>query len=149
MNVARSVQPILSGIPRRVKSIHHRKAAIGSQLTGQVQAVLVREGDRVRAGQPVIRLNDRALRLEVSEAAAALDAALDLARRGDERAFAELWVSLNPLILRYLRVLVGQAARPSRHASVSGLPVLRWVTEMGHVPRRRPLARAVRLKSRS
>src|SRR5437870_1517437 len=27
-----------------------RKAAIGSQLTGQVEAVLVREGDRVRAG---------------------------------------------------------------------------------------------------
>ncbi|HZU54472.1 MAG TPA: RNA polymerase sigma factor [Actinocrinis sp.] len=42
--------------------------------------------------------------------AADLDAALDQARRGDERAFAELWISLNPLILRYLRVLVGQAA---------------------------------------
>lgn len=39
-----------------------------------------------------------------------LDAALDAARRGEEHGFAELWVSLNPLILRYLRVLVGQAA---------------------------------------
>lgn len=40
----------------------------------------------------------------------ALDAALDAARLGDERGFATLWISLNPLILRYLRVLVGQAA---------------------------------------
>jgi RNA polymerase sigma-70 factor (ECF subfamily) len=39
-----------------------------------------------------------------------LDDALDAARLGDERGFAELWTSLNPLILRYLRVLVGQAA---------------------------------------
>src|SRR5947209_4572670 len=52
-----------------------RKAAIGSQLTGQVTAVLAREGDRVRAGQPVIRLDDRALRLEADAAAAALEAA--------------------------------------------------------------------------
>ena len=43
-------------------------------------------------------------------AAADLDAALDQARRGEERAFAELWTAWNPLILRYLRVLVGQAA---------------------------------------
>lgn len=42
--------------------------------------------------------------------AAGLDATLDAARRGDERGFAELWIALNPLILRYLRVLVGQAA---------------------------------------
>ncbi|MGH6657311.1 MAG: RNA polymerase sigma factor [Actinocrinis sp.] len=41
---------------------------------------------------------------------AGLDAALDAARRGDERGFADLWAALNPLILRYLRVLVGQAA---------------------------------------
>lgn len=39
-----------------------------------------------------------------------LDDALDAARLGDERGFAELWTFLNPLILRYLRVLVGQAA---------------------------------------
>lgn len=39
-----------------------------------------------------------------------LDAALDAARAGDERGFVELWSALNPLILRYLRVVVGQAA---------------------------------------
>src|SRR5438552_3901397 len=42
-----------------------RKADIGSQLTGQVTAVLAREGDPVRVNQPLIRLDDRALRLEV------------------------------------------------------------------------------------
>ena len=41
---------------------------------------------------------------------AGLDDALDAARRGEERGIAELWTGLNPPILRYLRVLVGQAA---------------------------------------
>ena len=39
-----------------------------------------------------------------------LDRSLDAARRGDEAGIAELWRSLNPLILRYLRVVVDQAA---------------------------------------
>ncbi len=40
-----------------------------------------------------------------------VDAArLDAARRGEERGISELWTALNPLILRYLRVLVGQTA---------------------------------------
>jgi multidrug resistance efflux pump len=51
------------------------KADIGSQLTGEVTAVLAREGDTVRVNQPLIRLDDRALRLEVTAAAAALEAA--------------------------------------------------------------------------
>jgi HlyD family secretion protein len=62
-----------ASIPGMLVADH--KAAIGSQLTGQVAAVLVQEGETVRAGQPVIRLDDRALRLEVSEAAAAMEAA--------------------------------------------------------------------------
>jgi len=40
-----------------------------------------------------------------------LDAPLDAARAGDERGFVQLWCALNPLILRYLRVVVGQAAQ--------------------------------------
>jgi RNA polymerase sigma-70 factor (ECF subfamily) len=39
-----------------------------------------------------------------------LDEALDAARLGDESGMAELWRALNPLVLRYLRVVVGQAA---------------------------------------
>lgn len=44
------------------------------------------------------------------EVVAGLDDALDAARRGEERGITELWTALNPLILRYLRVLVGQTA---------------------------------------
>jgi RNA polymerase sigma-70 factor (ECF subfamily) len=39
-----------------------------------------------------------------------LEHALDAARDGDEAGVALLWRSLNPLILRYLHIVVGQAA---------------------------------------
>jgi RNA polymerase sigma-70 factor (ECF subfamily) len=39
-----------------------------------------------------------------------LDEALHAARRGEEAGMAQLWRTLNPLVLRYLRVVVGQAA---------------------------------------
>jgi RNA polymerase sigma-70 factor (ECF subfamily) len=39
-----------------------------------------------------------------------LDVSLDAARAGDERGFVELWSALNPLILRYLKVVVDQSA---------------------------------------
>ncbi len=39
-----------------------------------------------------------------------LDEMLDAARAGDESGMAELWHLLNPPVLRYLRVVVGQAA---------------------------------------
>ncbi|MEY9910769.1 RNA polymerase sigma-70 factor (ECF subfamily) [Catenulispora sp. MAP12-49] len=39
-----------------------------------------------------------------------LDSALAAARRGEETGFAELWHALHPLLLRYLRAVVGDAA---------------------------------------
>ena len=39
-----------------------------------------------------------------------LDGALDAARHGDEAGMAALWRALNPPVLRYLRVVVGEAA---------------------------------------
>ncbi len=39
-----------------------------------------------------------------------LDLALAAARRGDESGFAELWRTLQPSVLRYLRGVVGEAA---------------------------------------
>jgi RNA polymerase sigma-70 factor (ECF subfamily) len=39
-----------------------------------------------------------------------LDAALDAARRGAESGLAAIWRALNPPVLRYLRVVVGDAA---------------------------------------
>jgi RNA polymerase sigma-70 factor, ECF subfamily len=47
---------------------------------------------------------------DVPEPAPALDAALDAARAGQESGVAELWRALNPPILRYLRVIVGDAS---------------------------------------
>jgi RNA polymerase sigma-70 factor, ECF subfamily len=49
--------------------------------------------------------------------------ALEAARDGDERGFAVLWRSLQPAVLRYLRVLVGDAAQDV--ASESWLQVAR------------------------
>ncbi|WP_326852537.1 RNA polymerase sigma factor [Actinocrinis sp.] len=61
-------------------------------------------GRRVRTGDPGAESEDKGVD------AAGLDDALNAARRGEERGFTDLWIFLNPLILRYLRVVVGQAA---------------------------------------
>lgn len=37
---------------------------VAAQENGVVTAVLVREGDRVRAGDPVVQLDDRRIRAE-------------------------------------------------------------------------------------
>lgn len=52
-----------------------RKAEINSRLTGQVADVLVREGERVSAGEAVVRLVDTDLVARVAQARAALEAA--------------------------------------------------------------------------
>lgn len=59
---------------------------------------------RARMGDPGAESEDKGVD------AAGLNDALDAARRGEERGFTDLWTFLNPLILRYLRVVVGQAA---------------------------------------
>ncbi|WP_030435852.1 RNA polymerase sigma factor [Actinoplanes subtropicus] len=52
-----------------------------------------------------------------------LAAALLTARRGDERGFAVLWRALHPAVLRYLRVVAGEAAEDA--ASETWLQVAR------------------------
>ena len=52
-----------------------------------------------------------------------LAAALGAARRGDERGFAVLWRALHPAVLRYLRVIAGDAAEDA--ASETWLQVAR------------------------
>jgi RNA polymerase sigma-70 factor (ECF subfamily) len=52
-----------------------------------------------------------------------LAAALTAARRGDERGFAVLWRALHPAVLRYLRVVAGEAAEDA--ASETWLQVAR------------------------
>lgn len=48
------------------------KVVVAAQEDGVVTAVLVREGDRVRAGDPVVQLDDRRIRAELAEAEARL-----------------------------------------------------------------------------
>jgi HlyD family secretion protein len=72
------------------------KASVGSPATGRVEAVLVEEGDRVAAGQPLVRLDEREAAAAVAEARARLDRAKGADRRAaeEERRQAALRLSL-------------------------------------------------------
>ena len=61
------------------------QTAIVAELSGQVLAVLVDEGEAVAAGQPLVRLDDSLLQAQMKQAeqgVAAAQAALDLAQAG-------------------------------------------------------------------
>ncbi len=60
------------------------KAALGSTVTARVESVLVEEGDRVRAGQLLVRLDDREAAAALAEARARLEQS-----RGTDRRSAE------------------------------------------------------------
>lgn len=60
------------------------KASLGSPQTARVEAVLVEEGDRVKAGQLLVRLDEREAAAAVAEASARLERA-----RGADRSAAE------------------------------------------------------------
>lgn len=72
------------------------KASLGSPLTGRVEAVLVEEGDRVRAGQPLVRLDEREAAATLAEARARLEKTRIADRRGarEERRQAALRLAL-------------------------------------------------------
>jgi len=57
-------------------TFHARESAVlSSQVIGRVQQVMVREGDIVRAGQPLVALEDAVLRASADQAEAAVKAA--------------------------------------------------------------------------
>jgi HlyD family secretion protein len=60
------------------------KASLGSTVTGRVEGVLVEEGDRVKAGQLLVRLDDRETAAALAEARARLEQS-----RGRDRRSAE------------------------------------------------------------
>jgi len=72
-----------------------REVTTTTKLTGRVAAVLVREGDRVRAGQVLVRLEDSEIAAQVQQAEANLQAAqarlrlLEQGARPEERAQVE------------------------------------------------------------
>jgi RND family efflux transporter MFP subunit len=55
-----------------------RESTLATKLMGTVTAVLVREGDAVAAGQPLLRLDDRELAARASQVAASMDAATSM-----------------------------------------------------------------------
>ena len=52
-----------------------QSVAVRTRVDGQITAVLFREGDTVRAGQPLFRLDDRAVRAQIAQSRAALASA--------------------------------------------------------------------------
>lgn len=85
--------------------IPHYKIQVGSKIMGRVAWIGVEKGDRVRAGQPVVRLEDREYRAQYEQARATHEAAktrltelergsrpeeIDRARAEMERAQAQL-----------------------------------------------------------
>jgi RND family efflux transporter MFP subunit len=61
---------------RATGTVHARETAVVSaQVMGRIQQVMVREGDRVRAGQTLVVLDDSALRSQVEQAQAGVKAA--------------------------------------------------------------------------
>ena len=52
-----------------------QSVAVRTRVDGQITAVLFREGDTVRAGQPLFRLDDRAVRAQIAQGRAALASA--------------------------------------------------------------------------
>ncbi len=64
-------------------TIEARKAALSSQIGGQVAQVLVEEGQSVKASQPLIRLDDSLLQAQRRQAVAALNVAQSAASTAD------------------------------------------------------------------
>lgn len=94
-----------------------RTVELPFQVSGQIDQVLVKPGDLVRAGQPLARLNDHDLQLQVRQAAADLKAAeaqLNKARNGAatplDRASAESKLQAAQAQLQQARAGTGTAA---------------------------------------
>jgi RND family efflux transporter MFP subunit len=83
-NAAQTVEAHIVGVVRTeipalthsTGTLHaHESATLSAQVMGRVQQVLVREGDRVRAGQTLVILDDATLRASSDQADAAIKAA--------------------------------------------------------------------------
>ena len=96
-------------------TVHAREtAAIAAQVMGRVVQVMVREGDTVRAGQPLVVLDDAALRDSAAQAKAGVTAA------EQQQAAAASQASLAASTLkRYLQLQAQQSVSPQEMDEVS------------------------------
>ena len=70
---------------RRVSgSVETTRYQVAATISGQVAEVLVSEGDTVKAGDPLVRLDEKPLKLAVDQASAGVDAAKALVRQKQE-----------------------------------------------------------------
>lgn len=72
-------------------SVETTNYQVAAAISGQVAEVLVSEGDTVKAGDPLVRLDEKPLKLGVDQASAGVDAAKALVRqRQDDGTKAEI-----------------------------------------------------------
>ncbi len=100
---------------RATGTVHARQtAAIAAQVMGRVEQVLVREGDSVRAGQPLVLLDDAALRASAAQATAGVVAA------EQQQAAAESQASLAASTLaRYQQLQTQKSVSPQEMDEVT------------------------------
>jgi HlyD family secretion protein len=79
-----SRQDLLETLVVSGRVLARSKAALGSPVAGRVERVLVEEGDRVRAGQLLVRLDEREAAAAVAEARARLEKTRGADRRAAE-----------------------------------------------------------------
>jgi len=96
------------------------------QADGQVREVLVRPGDRVRAGQPLARLDDRDLRLQVQQAEADLKTAqakLEAAQHGGTtpQELAQAQASLTSSLAALEKTRTGNVTAADMHEAEASL----------------------------
>jgi len=68
--VAAQMQPLQRTLQFSARVASRSRVDLGATITGRVQAVLVREGDTVQAGQPVLQLEEAELQAALAQAVA-------------------------------------------------------------------------------
>ena len=102
-----------------------QSVAVRTRVDGQITAVLFREGDTVRAGQPLFQLDDRAIRAQIAQSRAALasasatsaQAAADLKR--SQSLVASGFVSKATIDIKQAAAATGSAAIEQARAAIS------------------------------
>ena len=75
-------RPLTGGVEASGVLVSREEAAVGSELSGyRIARVLVEQGARVRAGQPLVQLDDTLLRAQIAQQAAQTAQSEDQAKR--------------------------------------------------------------------
>lgn len=113
--VVESRQQQTPTLVRTTGTLHaHETATISAQVMGRVQQVLVHEGDVVRAGQTLVRLDDTTLKASVEQAGATVMAAR--AQQAAAQSNADLAAST---LARYKQLQVERSVSPQEMDQVT------------------------------